>query len=61
MEDTLMKFHATLGTLTGAISAKELDKKKTAEKDPDWEWGQEYGSGVLEVGRTEGENILAKA
>jgi hypothetical protein len=56
-----MKFHATLGTHFDSVSAKELDKKKTAKKDPDWEWGQEYGSGVLEVGRTEGENILATA
>ena len=61
IENTLMKFHATLGTNFDSVSVKELDKMKTAEKDPDWEWGQEYGRGVLKVGRAEGENILATA
>lgn len=61
VEIGIAKLSVTLDTNFDTPDATNFKQQKDNAKDPDWDWGQEYGEGVLAVGRNEGQNILNSA
>ena len=61
VEIGIAKLSVTLDTNFDMPDATNFKQQKDDAKDPDWNWGQEYGEGVLAVGRNEGQNILNSA